>query len=289
MVAVAGLLLLPTCGGNKSGHHRRRNLHNCTQRTDRTCCILHYQFRHYSELDGSRGGRKLHRNRIHGLREWGIHRHTDIDNFQRDQFESGDDLQLYCRGERLGWAFSSKLGGFCDHSGDLHDHNHRSRHGCKCDDANCFHNGSGELISGTGTFSFRERLKFLFLPCQFGTMRRSSLRFSLAHSEKLYRMVRKACRLTGIWNSLRRDRAAFAPMEESKVVSSRPFMVNFRHVLRPLFVLSLLFLCFRCCFRSAGSVYTFGSAAPAVLCRSRRFCNFEPHSHSALLRVHGQR
>ena len=47
-----------------------------------------------------------------------------------------------------------------------------------------------------------------------------------------------------MWNSLRPDRAAFAPMEESKVVSSRPFMVNFRHVLRPLFVLSLLFLCF---------------------------------------------
>lgn len=46
--------------------------------------------------------------------------------------------------------------------------------------------------------------------------------------------------LTGVWSSLLPDGAAFAPVEESKVVSSRSFMVNFRHVPRAMVLLSLL-------------------------------------------------
>jgi hypothetical protein len=46
--------------------------------------------------------------------------------------------------------------------------------------------------------------------------------------------------LTGVWNSLLPDGAAFAPVEESKVVSPSPFMVNFRHVPRAAVLLSVL-------------------------------------------------
>src|SRR6266478_1142155 len=66
-----------------------------------------------------------------------------------------------------------------------------------------------------------------------------SLRFSLAHSARglSYYFYFAAESQAAFF---RAGRAAFAPLEESKVVSSQPFMVNPRHVARPLVFALLL-------------------------------------------------
>jgi hypothetical protein len=78
-------------------------------------------------------------------------------------------------------------------------------------------------------------------PQWFGTMHDSSLRFCLAHSATGLSYLHYFLRLIGRRHCFRPTRAAFAPLEESKVVSSHPLMVNRWQLLRAL-VLALLLL-----------------------------------------------
>jgi hypothetical protein len=87
-------------------------------------------------------------------------------------------------------------------------------------------------------------------------MHASSLRFSLAPSVTGSVVFALFLRLIGGRHSFRPPRAAFAPLEESKVVSSHPLMVNPRQVVRALVFALLLSLFFSASVSTAHGQFT---------------------------------